>query len=157
MRDLIVNNTYLNKQKYQECLLVTRINAAVYLYGNIKITNDEYERLVDLVGARYGTAISPEKAEHYFNLDSFQIFPKVNEIKKCIKKGMPIEAHVYAPEYGYHSVLIVDIKKDKVKVTNFRKYTTKNMWIKWEDFIKYIRLTPHCNYFLVFRKYKEDE
>jgi len=55
---------YINRQKCSECQLVTALNAYTYLHGRpyCEQDSDEYERLVDMVGARHGSAIHIERA-----------------------------------------------------------------------------------------------
>lgn len=52
---------YINSQKYSECQLVTAINATIYLNETSILSHSiEYERLIDLVGARHGSAVNIE-------------------------------------------------------------------------------------------------
>ncbi len=60
---------YLNSQKYSECQLVTAINAYYFFTGKtIKSDSDGYEKLVDLCGARHGTATCIEKVHRKLGL-----------------------------------------------------------------------------------------
>lgn len=121
-----------------ECQLITALNAAMYL-DNIYIDphTDEYERLVDLVGARHGSAFQIEKAIEYLGLD-YDFIPKhFNSVKKELKNNRPVEIGVWCLGYGFHSCLIVDRKNDKVKIVNFTKKTNRG-WIDWKELKPYI-------------------
>ncbi len=130
---------YINKQKYMECQLVTILNAAIYLDDMyIDPTSDEYERLVDFVGARHGSAIQINKAVEYLGLD-YDFIPKhFNSVKKSLKNKQPVEIGIWCLGYGYHSCLIVDRKGYKVKVVNFKREETNRGWIDWKELKPYI-------------------
>ena len=52
---------YINKNRTEgDCQLVTAVNAYYYLTGKI-VSDEDYEKYVDLAGCRYGSAISMEK------------------------------------------------------------------------------------------------
>lgn len=96
---------YLYGQNYMECQLVTAINAGIRL-GERRIDPEsaEYERLVDLVGARHGSAICVEKAIDYLRMDCIPIEPTKEALVKSLESGYPVEIGVWTEERGYHSI-----------------------------------------------------
>lgn len=146
---------YLNKQKYFECQLVTAINAATYL-GQIPVDleSEEYERLVDLVCARHGSAINIDLAYNYLRLDYRMVPASLKQIKLAIQNKTPISVTIWHPKTGFHSVLIVDFRGERLKVCNFMKETTRHMWINWDNFKKFItrkkNINPNYGKFKVF-------
>lgn len=99
--------------------------------------SDEYERLVDLVGARHGSAIQIDKAIEYLGLD-YNFIPKhFNSIKKSLNNNRPIEITIWCLGYGYHSCLIIGRKDNKIKVVNFKDKTNYG-WIDWKKLKLYI-------------------
>ena len=151
---------YINKQKYAECQLITVLNAAMYLDDiYIDPESDEYERLVDLVGARHGSAIQINKAIDYLDLD-YDFIPKhFNSVKKELKNNRPVEIGIWCLGYGFHSCLIINRKGSKVKIANFKKKTNRG-WIDWKELKPYIdkgtipNVTPCEGRFRSFRKMK---
>lgn len=133
---------YLNSQKYQECRLVAAINAAIFL-NELPISQEsiEYERLVDLVQARHGAAISISKAHEYLRIIPHELnFIDLKTIKKYLDIDSPIEVVVWHKEPGLHSVLIVDYKKEnnKIRVLNFEEITDDQWWANWTTLKKYL-------------------
>lgn len=129
-------NKYLNYQKYSECQLVTTINAYYYLTGKtIKQDSQEYEDLVDLCGARHGSAICIEKIHKKLGLvieKHRYLYKFLPTIRK--KLPLPIEVNIWHRLTGSHSILIINhsIKCNAVRITNFR-YETRNGWIFLDD------------------------
>jgi len=124
---------FLNKQKYSECQLVTAINARYWLTGKILGQDTQhYEKLVDLVGARHGAAISVHRAWKRFGIDVAQEYNYVFGIEADM---LPLELTVWHKAYGYHSVLIIDreARSGAVRIANFSKATSMYGWIFWED------------------------
>jgi len=140
---------FLNSQKYSECQLITAINAAIFLgEPSIKLNTVEHERLVDLVSARWGAAISIEKAHQYLRIYKTKMNISWDNIVKyntssISKRGNPFEATVFHEKTGRHSVLIVDydqVKSTKyIQVVNFSQITDKNCWVRWSKFTKHLR------------------
>jgi len=138
---------YHNTQKYSECQLVTALNAYYHLTGKIiKQDSKRYESLVDLCGARYGSAISIEKVHKRLGIKPtklmfcpFMVETKSGKIKFLKKTKLPLEASVWHKSTGYHSVLIVDYesKTDAYRVANFKGATNRQGWIFAEDFQHY--------------------
>jgi len=147
-------NKYLNTQKYSECQLVTAINAATFLgQGGVDNNSIEYERLVDMVFARSGAAINIELAHRYLGIDKQVIERKdftFDNVANKIYEGHPVEARVFSPKSGHHSVLVINFGEDfhpkTKKITNkTKKYRwvqvlnlkeAKNTYIPWDDLVK---------------------
>lgn len=150
MYDLNLKPIYLNKQKYMECQLVSAINASIFLgLGSVQQYSNEYERLVDLVGARYGSAIEVKKAHEYLGLGCRPLERKeisFQRVKQLLEDGHPIELGIHHKKIGNHSVLLVSStwgNKKYVKVCNFSEETDENGWIGWTRFYRYFRKIPN--------------
>jgi len=136
-----------NSQKYSECQLVTALNAT-YCLGEqpIKPDSSEYERLVDFVSARDGSAIRIEKSYSYLKLRFLDIKPDFEHIQGALSQGMPVSFGVWTEKHGFHSVLITEIQHDnkkggyQLRVPNLQPYTDKEMWIHWKDLKKLQRV-----------------
>lgn len=133
-------DNYIQKNKYSECQLITALNAYYYLTGKyIKQDSKRYETLVDLAGARHGSAICIEKVWDKLGV---KVIKESNSILDfiCDKKALfPIEYSIWHKRYGFHSTLIVDYepKSDAVRITNFDKVTTFDGWIFREDLYQF--------------------
>jgi hypothetical protein len=139
---------FLDQQKYMECQLVTAINAAIYLgEPGIDQNSPEYERLVDLVKARCGSAISNEKAIEYLRLDSELISPKFDVLRKTLDEGYPVEIGVFTEKHGNHSVLVVDYAEGKeeysYQVLNLKPYTKSDCYISGSDLLEILNLSKN--------------
>lgn len=170
----LTHEYYLNSQKYMECQLVTAINAAICLNEiPVEANSAEYDRLVDLVSARNGSAISIKDAYKYLRLEPFFVPFTWENVVKYLKKRVinvknPIEFLVRSPRTGSHSILAIDccdgknlpsewtmaensdeeikkrFKKGKmVKVLNFKPAPTG--WIKWEKLLEYVKTNMFKN------------
>jgi len=158
---------YLTKQRYMECQLITAINAAICLKElPIDSKSIEYERLVDLVCARHGSAINVELAYRYLRLKTFMVDFTWENVVKYLKKETinirnPIEFGV-REKFG-HSILAIDCEDEnnkrnyihigsgksepspsikeqkirKVRVLNFN--AAPNQWITWKNLLRYVR------------------
>jgi len=145
---------FLNWQFYQECQLVTAINAAFFLGEPlVEQGTPEYERLVDFVHARNGAAISIEKAHEYLKIKRTPLCKKAGFtwelMKQKIDEGHPVELLVQGPKYGRHSVLAVECRKEAyelgedpaklVKIANFGLVANKYGLIKYSKLRAYMR------------------
>jgi hypothetical protein len=131
---------YINSQKYSECQLVSAINAAIYLNEIPVIQNSiEYERLVDLICARIGAAISIELAHQYLRIKSTDLDTiDLNILRNFLDNKNPIEVKIAKP--FYHSALIIDYKKEGnylIQVLNYTQ-TDSEGWIEWKLFNKFL-------------------
>ena len=160
---------YLNDQNYTECQLITAINAAIclcelpVLQGSI-----EYERLVDMICARCGGAISIEKAWEYLRLKPFNdtfSWKNLNSYLhgQRINTKNPVEFSLL--KKFRHSVLAIDCEKRKgqkyVRVLNPGFHTvgelpTKDGWLKWEPLVRYAKKWNNGKMPKYFRVFKLD-
>ncbi len=141
---------YINRQKGQQCQLITALNIWTYFTGKtMDIESKAYEKLVDLVGARYGTAISVNRAHkklgiepHEYSYSTYLVAGPYSTPKtKIVKMPIPFELLVWHKRTGYHSVAVVeyDEKTDAYRVPNFREVTTSQGWIFAEDLEGHIK------------------
>lgn len=101
--------------KYSSCQLIAAINARIFLGGK-DVTDEEFERLVDLVKCRYGGAICIEEAYEPLGLEvtdgplPYYGWPwkKADKCYNWIKDNLPVELSVHSPKFGYHAILVVD-------------------------------------------------
>jgi len=143
---------YINNNKYSECQLITALNAYYCLTGKVYCKQDsqEYEDLVDLVGARHGAAIDIEKAWKKLGIEivweGFSLLDlKMYAHRQATKTGgksflyLPIDFNNMSSRYRCHSTLIVDYEPrcDAYRITNFLKHTSPDGWIFGSDLYKY--------------------
>jgi len=144
---------YHNRQKYSECQLVTALNIQYYLTGkSIKQESQRYEDLVDLCGARHGSAAHIEKVWKRLKIEPKQIFSGVYDLSEWQEKKnsekkipLPLEANTWHKRHGFHSVAIVDYepKTECVRVLNFRHETSiAGGWLFLEDLYKFLIDNP---------------
>lgn len=127
---------YLNSQKYDECQLVVLLNALIYYkLPPVDPASAEYERLVDLVDARFAGAEDIYKASEYLRLDLVPDQFSLTNIKGYLMSGIPVATTVRDDTYDYHSILIVDWKIENgnvfLKIPNWSTYT-KRLWVSWD-------------------------
>ena len=109
----------------------------------IDIKSKRYEKLVDLVGARHGSAINIKKAHKALGIEvaweGKTLYPTDKNGEK-IKDQLPYEARIWHPKYGFHQVLIVEINTEvnALRVANFSHATNSQGWIFEEDFRTFI-------------------
>ena len=148
----------INRQKYSECQLVAAFNAAIFLGTRERIGKYEYEYLVDLTGARFGSCISVGKSYPVLGIDYTDVEPTKESVVTYLSLGAPVQVNVWHEKTGFHTVLIVDYnkKKDKVKVVNFRHITNRKMWVSWDELngrlALYKNLDPTKGNFRIFFK-----
>lgn len=136
---------YIQEQSYCECQLVSAINAHIF-YGGDKIQGEEYQRLVDLVKARYGSALSIEKAHEYLNIERKPLSILTFDIlRACLEIGLPVELSVFPPKASYHSILAVAVVKDVIEVTNL--YQGK--YLKWIELKKMLNRHPNTQFAII--------
>lgn len=135
------NDGYLDCQKYLECQLVTIINAAIHLGEQpVDPHSEEYERLIDIGGARHGAAIRPEYVMDYLRIEAVPTDPGWKTLKLHLSRGFPVEYGLSHPGVGFHSVLVIgctdaDVRpKRRVRVANLAGSTDEHMWMDWDEF-----------------------
>lgn len=115
------------RNKYSCCQLVTAINASIF-FGGSSPSDAEFERLVDLVGCRYGSAIQVERA-----------YPALGISYDDIEGGLdgaitplPGEIGINDKEYGNHSVLVIGVEIDTIHIVG-----GSEEFVTWEDYEQY--------------------
>lgn len=121
-----------------DCQLISAVNAYYFLTGKY-VSDDRYEKFIDLCRCKHGSAISIEKVWKKLGIGIIKEFKK-HDLPKKIKPILPLEVRVWHPHYGFHSVLIIDHEPitDSHLVTNFRYATNSVGWIFREDFDVYL-------------------
>ena len=123
----------LDTQKYSECQLVALINAAAFL-GEPPVVQDseEYERLVDFVGARHGAAISAYKAVEYLRLQAHAIEPvTLQAVRTNVMAGHPVAVSVWHVDTGFHRILLTHGDQKGTKCWNFRIKQNSKGRVTW--------------------------
>ena len=134
----------LNTQKYSECQLVAVINAATFL-GEPRVDPDseEYERLVDLVGARNGSALKISAAVTYLRLIQNDIIPvTLEEVRMNLLRGNPVQVAIQHPALGFHSILLTRGNTSGAYVSNLFKNEDRLTWPQLRGIMK--QVPAHC-------------
>ncbi len=130
-------NNYIDSQKYMDCQLVTACNAYYYLTRKkIKYGSKQYEKFVDLGGARYGSAISPELVWEKLGIFTFKYWNYMPLGRNYNKLDLlPLECNVRSKYDGFHSICIVDYEPNcnAFRIPNFKFSTSNDGWIFKED------------------------
>jgi hypothetical protein len=131
----VTRRSYLERQKYAECQLVSAINAAIHL-GEPRVDprSEEYERLVDLVGARHGSAIQIERAHRYLRLVREPLVPlSWDRVQGALLMGYPVEVTALHKTRGFHSGLSTAFKARgrKLLLRNWASHGGSE-WVSWD-------------------------
>lgn len=137
----------LNSQKYSECQLVAIINAATYLGEKpVDPDSEEYERLVDLVGARHGSAIHVRSAVSYLRLVMHEIDPvSINDVRLKVVGGYPVSVTIWHHGVGFHSTLLTDGDHRGAKAWNLGVKGYPKNRVGWNRMKELVAAVPaHC-------------
>ncbi len=137
----------LDTQKYSECQLVAVINAAAYLGQPLVDPNsEEYERLVDLVGARHGAAIAIRHAMGYLRLISHDIKPvALKGVETRVVSGHPVSVSIWDGGVGFHAILLTNGNANGVKAWNLGIKGYKKGRLTWGRLKELMAAAPaHC-------------
>lgn len=138
-----------------DCQVVTAVNAFHVLSGNImKQGSPDYNNLCEEAGACYGSAISIGRIYNQLGLKLGFKLKRLHHNLNGIGSEFVIETNIWHDEPGYHSVAIIDVNGNKLRVANFRWETSGDGWIDREEFEKYIYM-PNNNHW-ASRKIKLD-
>ncbi len=139
----------LDTQKYSECQLVALINAATYL-GEPAVDPDseEYERLVDLVRARCGSAINTSHAVDYLRLVEQKISPiTLDNVRAKVMEGRPVAIVIWNLVVGFHAVLLTDGTARGVRAWNMRRKGFPYDRVSWNRLGELMSAVPfHCRW-----------
>lgn len=120
-------NTQMTYQRqtapYSHCQLVTAFNALIF-YGKSapRQHGKRFERLIDLIYARNGSALAVSRAHHELGLKTVTIPHNIRAIKRHLDRGRPVEIHITRDWAGFHSVLIVGYQDGHYLVTNWNQH-----------------------------------
>ena len=116
---------YQNNQLWSECQLVSIWNARRFWGLDApRMGTKEYEKICKQFHCISGACLGLRKDPESFGIK------RINGGRnlRWIKKNLPVEIGIYCHR-GYHSVLIVDYKGDKLLLTNYARGRTH--WIEW--------------------------
>ena len=129
---------FLENQLHTECQLVTIINAASFYYPDLTITNQEYERLIDMTMGRHGSCIDTKAAIRYFNLETYFIKPTILDLVSVIEQKCCVETGIRHPILGNHSVLCTALKNGKEREFRVHNIRFDNNWIGQKEYFNLI-------------------
>jgi len=109
---------YIGQGPYADCTIVAMCNALRF-HGQPSPSHpsDEWERLVDIGGGRYGPVIDPKEVAEHLGL--------VMQKTGWKNKLLPLLLSVWNPEIGsaLHSVLVIGWEGQRATVVNYRTET----------------------------------
>ena len=118
---------YINRQRYLECQVVSAINAYYYLTGTaIDFGSPRYNYLLDIAEANTEPA-------RFIDLVHKELGLKIKTTYEAIADFSTVE-YPLEKTIGMHSILLIDYKKDCVRITNVGQ---KDGWVKISDFLKF--------------------
>lgn len=106
---------------YPCCRIISAFNALAYF--DLPVPPQEgifFEYLIDVAKCRYGSAIDIEAVHSILRIEA-EPLKTVNThiLRSVLGQGKPIELFVHSPDWGFHSVLLVDLKDNGFMVTNW--------------------------------------
>ena len=120
---------YIDKQKYACCQLIAAFNALIFFREEAPdLDSEAFEILADIAKCKHGGALNIEEIHKILGL----IHENGWWSLEWITNNLPVEMSVWHDKVGYHSILIVAVKGDKLRIANF----TKKKWWKYGDLIK---------------------
>lgn len=158
--DPVKHDSLLLKNRHSCCQLVAAINAMTILTGQMTLTEDEIEELVDLVVCRNGGALNIEAAFPIIGL-------KVTEYEGGIPpfawfhENMPVSFAHHDPRYGFHCSLIVGTYYEPAGKTSLQPrehgFCTRGGTYPSMSWAMFCNELPFHEHQLCFRKYEIDE
>ena len=137
---IIKKNTTGNKY-HSDCQVVTAMNAYYVLTGQmIPQYTEPYYQLCELVGAVHGSAISIRWMHSLLGMSTEEECDTLPDLEGLGTEYV-LEATVWHEKCGFHSVAIIDAKKNKLRVPNFRWVTSRVGWIDKTEFLTYLKTT----------------
>ena len=125
------------KKGYSCCFLISLLNACIY-YDKPYITSLEdplWEKMVDDYKCRYGSCLLREKAIENLNLKLIDID------RKEIPDNLPAMISSFT-KVGFHSSLVVKIKKENWTIINYNGYKGKLISIIDKNSINFPEKNP---------------
>jgi len=123
---------YQNKQLWSECMLVSLWNAARFhdVPKVPKIGTKEYKKIAIECKCINGACLSDIEKE----AKRLGLISQEGELSiKWFKENLPVEFGVHCHR-GYHSILVVNVKKDKLLLANYALGRTH--WMNWDTFLE---------------------
>ncbi len=130
---------YLNNQKYCECQLISLWNTVIFFgldHLVPKINSKKYKLICKKALCIHGGVIRKNFEIERLNLKFIKGVYKLN----WIKKHLPVELSIHCHR-GYHSILIIDINKNNLTLTNYARNRLHK--IKWKSLLD--KVNKHIN------------
>jgi len=118
---------YQNRQLYSECQLVAMWNACRYYNMPValpKMGTRHYKQICKQACAIHGAALFTEFELTRVGLTRKFIKPRLAEVRTHLPVHLAIFCHK-----GFHSVLVVSVKGNKVLLANYAK--GRSHWLRW--------------------------
>lgn len=111
-----MSKKYYNTQEYYDCQFITLINACIYWdKPYIKPYSRQYNKLMRDSGCRYGACINLSEAYDLLRIKF--VYEDIN--LNWVRNHLPVQFEVFTKHRGYHSILCVGVKGNKLQVTNY--------------------------------------
>ena len=133
---------YQNHQLFCECRLVSLWNAARY-YG-IKPPepgSKRYKEACEEGCCIIGACINITKEEKRLGLKGV----RGKKTLQWIRRNLPVELGVRHPRRGFHSVLIVEVRKSRLLLANYTR--GRLYWMDWKTMKRKIPRAPNDKVF----------
>ena len=116
---------YVSQVHNGSCQVITAFNALAF-YGR-PVPRQEgplWDYLVKLAKCEHGSALNMSEVLRYLGLKRVPIKNVYCHIFRSIAgQGKPIEVAAFAPDWGFHSALIVEVRKDGFMIANWSRAT----------------------------------
>ena len=117
---------YQNKQRHSECQLVSLWNAARYFdIKTPEFGSRQYEDACEKACCITGACIDIREEEKRLRLQRVQGEQSLH----WVRHNLPVELGIHHPKKGFHSVLIVKVKQDRVLLANYAR--DRVFWLRW--------------------------
>lgn len=122
---------YQNKQLYCECQLVALWNAYRFLGGTPPVIGTkEYRSICKNGSCLYGPCINITTERKRLGL----VFVPGEYKLKWVRENLPVHFLLFTKHRGYHSVLVVKVKRNKLLLANYTR--GKLQWLSWKKVLK---------------------
>lgn len=129
---------YQNKQRYEECRLVSLWNAARYFGIEVpEFGSKQYEDACEKACCIVGACIDISEEEERLGLRRVRGKRSLH----WIRRNLPVELGIHHPRKGFHSVLVVEVKRGRVLLTNYA--SNRVFWLRWNTVNRMIPGRPN--------------
>lgn len=133
---------YQNSQRYMECRLVSLWNAARYFGIEApEPGSKQYEDACEKACCVIGACIDISEEEERLGLRRVRGKRRLH----WIRRNLPVELGIRHPRRGFHSVLIIKVKRGRVLLTNYAE--SRVFWLKWDTVNRMIPQRPNNKVF----------